>query len=111
MNIDRARIAAVRTLEAAGYTYEGGELWKPPLGKPDTRDTLARLSDATLTLNRILLSAGLCKPPTHIVLDGPNDLTQLNMALRSSPDWNPYNEKRHGNILLCGVTYTYEIPF
>jgi hypothetical protein len=28
--------AAKRTLESMGYAYEGGELWKPPLGeKPD----------------------------------------------------------------------------
>lgn len=30
-----AAIAAIRTLEAAGYTYnEGAQLWRPPLGKP-----------------------------------------------------------------------------
>lgn len=28
--------SAVKTLEALGYTYNGGELWKPPIGKtPD----------------------------------------------------------------------------
>lgn len=27
-----AALAAVRTLEAKGYTYNGAELWKPPLG-------------------------------------------------------------------------------
>lgn len=28
--------AAIKTLESLGYTYNGGELWKPPLGKkPD----------------------------------------------------------------------------
>lgn len=26
--------AAVATLKALGYTYHGGEVWKPPLGKP-----------------------------------------------------------------------------
>lgn len=26
--------AAVRTLQLLGYTYHGGELWKPPLGGP-----------------------------------------------------------------------------
>lgn len=31
-----ARIAAVETLRRLGYTYEGGEMWKPTLGKaPD----------------------------------------------------------------------------
>jgi hypothetical protein len=28
--------AAVRTLESLGYTYHGGELWKPPLGNCPT---------------------------------------------------------------------------
>lgn len=40
-----AAIAAIRTLEAAGYTYnEGASLWRPPLGKrPDfTKSLLAR---------------------------------------------------------------------
>ncbi len=109
MNIDKARIAAMRTLERLGYTYHGGEEWKPPLGEP--KDTLSRLADATLALNRTLLEAGLSKPPTHIVLDGPNDLANLNAALRMSSSWTADYEKRHGNILLCGVTYTYEIPF
>ena len=33
---DRAKDAAVKTLERLGYTYHGGEQWKPSLGeKPD----------------------------------------------------------------------------
>lgn len=28
----RAQQAATHTLERAGYTYHGGELWKPPVG-------------------------------------------------------------------------------
>jgi hypothetical protein len=34
----RERLAgarAIATLKALGYTDEGGELWKPPLGKPE----------------------------------------------------------------------------
>jgi hypothetical protein len=31
MSIDKQRIAAVKTLEALGYTWEGGQGWKPPL--------------------------------------------------------------------------------
>lgn len=32
--------AAVKTLENLGYTYHGGEVWKPPLGpKPEGLDT------------------------------------------------------------------------
>lgn len=35
-NDQAAKTAAVRTLEGKGYTYGGGQLWKPPLGKkPD----------------------------------------------------------------------------
>ncbi len=37
MNVDRQRLAAVRTMEALGYTYEGGERWKPPLGPSSGR--------------------------------------------------------------------------
>ena len=28
-----AEQSAIKTLEQLGYTYHGGELWKPPLGK------------------------------------------------------------------------------
>lgn len=31
--IDRKALAAIQTLEMSGYTYHGGELWKPPVGK------------------------------------------------------------------------------
>ena len=34
------KAAAVKTLERKGYTYNGGELWKPPLGKPPDFDLL-----------------------------------------------------------------------
>jgi hypothetical protein len=27
-------LSAIETLKRLGYTYHGGELWKPPLGKP-----------------------------------------------------------------------------
>ena len=30
---DKEAIAAIRTLEMSGYTYHGGDLWKPPVGK------------------------------------------------------------------------------
>lgn len=29
--IDQERIAAVRTLQLLGYTYQGGEHWTPPI--------------------------------------------------------------------------------
>ena len=30
---EQQRSAAIKTLEFLGYTYHGGEQWKPPLGK------------------------------------------------------------------------------
>lgn len=39
MNIDKQRIAAVRTLEALGYTWECGAHWKPPLWRSTARQT------------------------------------------------------------------------
>ena len=27
-------LSAIETLKRLGFTYHGGELWKPPLGKP-----------------------------------------------------------------------------
>ena len=35
---DRSKDAAVKTLERLGYTYHGGEEWKPPLGKQEFFD-------------------------------------------------------------------------
>lgn len=32
-------LASFRTLEMLGYTYNGGEYWKPPLGKVDENVT------------------------------------------------------------------------
>jgi hypothetical protein len=34
MIITQKDISAVATLTLLGYTYHGGKLWKPPLGKP-----------------------------------------------------------------------------
>lgn len=40
--------AAIRTLEAKGYTFHGGEYWKPPLGEDATPllDRIDQLSEA-----------------------------------------------------------------
>ena len=35
--------AAIATLERMGYTYHGGELWKPPLGKAPDFDLIDRI--------------------------------------------------------------------
>jgi len=37
---DKAKEAAVKTLEGNGYTYHGGELWQPPLGDPPDFDLI-----------------------------------------------------------------------
>jgi hypothetical protein len=37
--------AAIATLARLGYTYHGGELWKPPLGKPAASESGAVLDD------------------------------------------------------------------
>ena len=39
----RAMEAAVKTLENKGYTYHGGEIWKPPLGKPPNFKLIYRI--------------------------------------------------------------------
>lgn len=45
--VDRERVAAVRTLERMGFTYHGGDLWKPPLGSAPVG-----LGDCSFTLAR-----------------------------------------------------------
>lgn len=37
--------AAIRTLEFCGYTYHGGEHWKPPLGKQHGQREWVGLTD------------------------------------------------------------------
>lgn len=44
IQFDRERLAAVRTLQSLGYTYHGGEGWKPPLGPPP-HPILKRIDD------------------------------------------------------------------
>lgn len=43
MRQEDARSAAVRTLEALGYTYNGAELWKPPMGNSPDFDLIDSL--------------------------------------------------------------------
>lgn len=52
---DQHYTAAIKTLENLGYTYHGGELWKPPLGKrPEWLD--ATTPAATVT-DEVMLKA------------------------------------------------------
>ncbi len=113
MNVDKARVAAVRTLEAAGYTYEGGDRWKPPVAKIDesAHGHMMRLADAVQTLNQALMFAGLEKGAMFVVLDGPQEIDRLQAALRDATVPDPNVKQRRGEILLSGVRFTYEIPF
>lgn len=52
MFVDAKHEAAVKTLEAAGYTYHGGELWKPPLG-PSAKPFLDRIAELEAALRTI----------------------------------------------------------
>lgn len=49
MFVDAKHEAAVKTLEAAGYTYHGGELWKPRLG-PSAKPFLDRIAELEAAL-------------------------------------------------------------
>lgn len=47
-------LAAVRTLEALGYTYHGSEQWKPPIGKAPDFDLIDRLKAENEALKEII---------------------------------------------------------
>ena len=46
----QSAFAAVATLKSLGYTYHGGEQWKPPLGKKPDFDLIAALRTELATL-------------------------------------------------------------
>jgi hypothetical protein len=76
-----ARIAAVKTLERLGYTYEGGVEWKPPLGKQ--RDHYEALMNGIQHLQNALRSMG---PgiELHEVTVATDRLHDLSMAIHTS---------------------------
>lgn len=49
---DAISYAAVLTLASLGYTYDGGEQWKPPVGNPPAFDLIDSLRDSIAELER-----------------------------------------------------------
>jgi hypothetical protein len=76
-----ARIAAVKTLERLGYTYEGGVEWKPPLAKQ--RDHFDALLNGTQVLQYALRSMGPGIELQEIVV-AADRLHDLSMAIHTS---------------------------
>jgi hypothetical protein len=67
---DRAKNAAIKTLERIGYTYHGGEEWKPPLGEKPNLDVRCvfcsrNLQGAIIVKN--LLGKAVCKTCESII--------------------------------------------
>ena len=60
MFVDAMHEAAVKTLAAAGYTYHGGQLWKPPLG-PSPQPLFKRVDE----LEAAILAAKVLLEPTN----------------------------------------------
>jgi hypothetical protein len=52
--VDAKHDAAVKTLEAAGYTFHGGQLWKPPLG-PNPQPLFERIAELEAALDDLLM--------------------------------------------------------
>lgn len=71
-------VAARKTLTGLGYTYEGGEEWKPPLGNPKvTLVLLARNDELLQELNelraRLQTNQGITSGYSDVVSDGGMD--------------------------------------
>jgi len=96
--------AAVSTLQNLGYTYQGGMLWKPPLGKaPDfnmldsLRARAASLEDQLIAqANRAVMAEQQVAALTQrldmanrLNTDARNQLAQQLPALRAMPAWEP----------------------
>lgn len=60
--------AAVRTLEQMGYTFNGGQLWKPPLGSPPDyiiNEPAAEIDDESERQQRIQQSGEMAEQVYH----------------------------------------------
>ena len=68
---EQAAMAAILTLQGKGYTYHGGQLWKPPIGnKPDF--DLLDAAEATIAEQTKMI---------ELLLGGPTPLyTAVDMA-------------------------------
>jgi hypothetical protein len=102
MSIDRQRVAAVRTLQARGFVWRGGEQWEPPAGT-DRADHLRSCCEAVMNLQSAFLTAGLQAGPSKIVLQYEDDLRRLESALRSSPGWAQGVACNSTETVLAGV--------
>jgi hypothetical protein len=65
-----SRDSAVRTLEQLGYTDEGGELWKPPIGKAPDFSLIDSLRAEVGTLQARVLELGDSLAELEITKDG-----------------------------------------
>jgi len=54
--------SAVRTLERMGYTHEGGELWKPPLGEEPDWDLVRELGNKLKVMAAMFAEYGKKEP-------------------------------------------------
>ena len=61
MDIDRQRIAAVRALEALGFTYQNGT-WLPPVPAPSQALPMIAEADA---MHGVLMRARRCPSRLH----------------------------------------------
>lgn len=114
---DKEAIAAIRTLEMSGYTYHGGDLWKPPVGKRpawlDDPTPEIRVAELSLTRSnqedreiafRLRLGTGrmvtLTMPPYEFALlvtgmsDVPVKVTTRNVELVIAP------RSKHEQVML-----------
>ena len=57
-----SQVSAVRTLERMGYTHEGGELWKPPLGEGLDWDLVSQLKDKLKAMAAMFAEYGKKEP-------------------------------------------------
>ena len=83
-NIDRQRIAAVRAIEALGYTFTGIE-WKPPA---DTTTVVPALYDKADAMHALLV---LRADKLDGCVEGSEEVTELRMLTEVV---TAYEEKR-----------------
>ncbi|MGE8446626.1 MAG: hypothetical protein ACN6O1_10445 [Comamonas sp.] len=68
--------AAVATLENLGYTHEGGNLWKPPLGKAPDSNLLDTLHARIASLEAQLSARRAAPDGWRLVPESPTDAMQ-----------------------------------
>jgi hypothetical protein len=102
-----ARIAAVKTLERLGYTYEGGVEWKPPLGQK--RDAFIWLRNAVIEAQTAVrhMAPSFDLAEMHIRCAKPHDLAVVVWSSPSFMQAVPYHVANRpmdgGEFELMGV--------